>query len=671
MIRCWWAVGLAAVLVLNLSSAALAGSNSLILRFRVLKLGGPETAGEAAPGGGTGPGFHLVSVDPPHLSMDADPSSRIRLTFSEPIVQVAGNNPIGDPLAVSGYGNVRQAFISGSLALSLEPAINPTTLVIQPPETLIRGVTYQFNVPVDMIQNAEGDTVPGVEVMGFSQIQVQFEIAGGPHQHQPEDSFIFAPVTRPDFFARDVMGAGALALAGNRLAMVGQPFREMTPNPASTVEGSLTVLEDQGDGTWLTDPAMPGMDALPPTDPDMLAFANSLPPVFASFYSGTKYNYCSFFPDESDLHETEVAADFDDSGTVLAVSCDAATMASGAFRIMRRGAEWTGWGGMMSSTDLDPDAWESESASVEFGKDITISGNGQLVAVGAPGYLEDWFNGETYSEAAAQGAVTFLRWNGSSWDKDGAIYGSEASGKFGHAVDLSQDGTELIIGAPGENGTAGAVHVMTDGGSWSTAQVLSPPGLQAGDLFGTTLKRDGAWLVVGAPGGDGASTGDGVAYVYRKQAGTWSLNATLVGTDTNSGDRFGDGVAINGTRIAVGAKLYSVPVEITGMPVEDEAPPFSLKPLPISFSGPDPEAPAWLKEAGASPVDDTIDNEQGAVWVYDFDGTDWVRAPRPLAASDGRENSGFGRRNSIAIADDNTVHVGSYGALGIYGFTVP
>nr|WP_081475678.1 hypothetical protein [Microbulbifer agarilyticus] len=118
---------------------------------------------------------------------------------------------------------------------------------------------------------------------------------------------------------------------------------------------------------------------------------------------------------------------------------------------------------------------------------------------------------------------------------------------FGNSLSLSTDGSLLAIGAPGEDGAstgistnssglsdnssrnAGAVYLYQRSESeWSQIAYIKAPNTDAGDLFGTAtaLSSDGKTLVIGASGEDSSATGiqgeqqdneakgSGAVYVY-------------------------------------------------------------------------------------------------------------------------------------------------------------
>lgn len=96
---------------------------------------------------------------------------------------------------------------------------------------------------------------------------------------------------------------------------------------------------------------------------------------------------------------------------------------------------------------------------------------------------------------------------------------------------------------------AGAQYPVTIDPFVQQAQLLVSDGTSQ-DYFGNSVAVDGDTAVVGAPS-TGSNSRTGVAYVFVRSGGTWTLQAKLAG-DTPFG-RFGSGVAVSGDTIVVGA----------------------------------------------------------------------------------------------------------------------
>ncbi len=157
---------------------------------------------------------------------------------------------------------------------------------------------------------------------------------------------------------------------------------------------------------------------------------------------------------------------------------------------------------------------------------------------------------------------------------------NEERDRFAEALgvgDLNGDGVEeLIVGAPGEDGSSGAVFIFP--GSPIVARGITTGYFitqgnarqinEAGDEFGAALaagvlnEDDFEELVVGAPGEDGSS---GAVFVFpgvKEETGTttgFRITQTDAGGLNEAGDRFGAAVAIedfndnHGADLAVGA----------------------------------------------------------------------------------------------------------------------
>jgi trimeric autotransporter adhesin len=221
-----------------------------------------------------------------------------------------------------------------------------------------------------------------------------------------------------------------------------------------------------------------------------------------------------------------------------------------------------------------------------FGASVAVSGD--LVAVGAAG--EDspstGVNGsESVNSASAAGAVYVFRRVGESWVQDAYVKASntEASDQFGEAIALSGD--TLVVGAIAEDSDAtsingnqasnaaslsGAVYVFRRGvTTWAQEAYVKASNTDANDRFGWSVDLDGNTMVVGAFGEGSAAKGiggdqtsdslpyAGAAYVFVRTGTTWTQQAYIKASNTESLDGFGDRIAISGDILAVTAAVES------------------------------------------------------------------------------------------------------------------
>ncbi|HEV7489349.1 MAG TPA: hypothetical protein VGO25_00995 [Rhodanobacteraceae bacterium] len=122
-----------------------------------------------------------------------------------------------------------------------------------------------------------------------------------------------------------------------------------------------------------------------------------------------------------------------------------------------------------------------------------------------------------------------------------------AGADVSYAVGL--DGTELAIGAPGENAIAGAVYAI-DCSTLPCAPPLriAPSDIVAGDAFGTAVGVSGNTLIATASGAE-----PGAAYVFVSNGSGWVQQARLTPSGGTSGERFGVSASVSGDRLAIGA----------------------------------------------------------------------------------------------------------------------
>jgi hypothetical protein len=219
-----------------------------------------------------------------------------------------------------------------------------------------------------------------------------------------------------------------------------------------------------------------------------------------------------------------------------------------------------------------------------FGSSISLSGDGNTLAVGAFGEdsIATGIGGDQLDNMATQSGATyvFVRDGGGAWSQQAYVKASNSDAQdfFGWSVALSGDGNTLIVGAYGEDGAAagiggdetddtapesGAAYVLVrdGGGAWSQQAYVKASNPDSQDFFGwnvaTTL--DGNVLAVAAYGEAGSAIGlggdetddsaaqAGAAYVLvRDGAGTWSQRAYVKAPNTASTDNFGWSIATSG-----------------------------------------------------------------------------------------------------------------------------
>ena len=256
-----------------------------------------------------------------------------------------------------------------------------------------------------------------------------------------------------------------------------------------------------------------------------------------------------------------------------------------------------------------------------FGASVALSGDGNKLAVGAPGEDSDatGVNGDQDNNYAVgtqsgtqylnAGAVYVFTRTDSTWTQETYLKPDYVSWalQFGHSLDLSSDGNTLAVGgigdlsrATGINGdpadydlvqldllypsdgafSSGAVYVFTHNGTtWTQKAYIKASNAEANDQFGHRVKLsgDGVRLAVSTIIEAGSSKGingdesdnntsnTGAVYVFGLDAGNWTQTSYVKPSNTRGGDRFGSGLGLStdGSTMAVGG--YRDPSNATGV----------------------------------------------------------------------------------------------------------
>jgi hypothetical protein len=252
------------------------------------------------------------------------------------------------------------------------------------------------------------------------------------------------------------------------------------------------------------------------------------------------------------------------------------------------------------------------------------------------------------------------------------------NGLAGFSVAMSADGDTALVGAPADNGYAGAVWVFARSGSnW----VQQGPKLMAGEGgaggesceeapstgsgeegpecgFGRALaiSADGNTVLVGAPRQDEQQ---GAAWVFMRSEGKWSRASELTGAGETAEGRFGRAVALSGDG---NTAVISAPGNQAGhggaWVFTRSGSSWSQQGEPLTGAGEDGEghfgASIALSEDGSTaligaPGDDGY---LGAAWVFTRSGEAWSEDGPKLAGGGASGEAHFGY--SVALSGEGT-----------------
>jgi hypothetical protein len=195
----------------------------------------------------------------------------------------------------------------------------------------------------------------------------------------------------------------------------------------------------------------------------------------------------------------------------------------------------------------------TSSTPVQFGHSVSLNSDGSILAVGEPHRTDG--NGTA-------GGIFIFDWNGSSWTQRGSVItlndSLDSAGldptEFGASCSLNGAGDVLIVGAPKFiiNGDCGNVYIFTWSGSWIYNDAAEPIDIFGSDIrFGESvaISQDGTKLFI--------SDLDGVGHVFEYDILGMSAgsNNTITPSDGAAGDKFGSSLFTNndGTVLYVGA----------------------------------------------------------------------------------------------------------------------
>ena len=250
---------------------------------------------------------------------------------------------------------------------------------------------------------------------------------------------------------------------------------------------------------------------------------------------------------------------FEESGTSVALSSNGNVLAVGApasdagrVRVHQyTSGSWTQLG-----SDL-----VGEAAQDGFGVSVALSSDGTVLAVGASG------NDPSSGRTNAGHVHVYKFASGVWTQRGGDIDGEAANDNSGTSVSLSSNGNVLAVGASGNDPTsartdAGHVRVYQFVNNAWTQQGGDIDGEAVGDLFGTSvsLSSDGIMLAVGASALSTLSSskiGHVRVYKYVNDSGWIQLGSKISGISWAGG--YGKSVSLssNGSMLAIGEPYYS------------------------------------------------------------------------------------------------------------------
>lgn len=209
-----------------------------------------------------------------------------------------------------------------------------------------------------------------------------------------------------------------------------------------------------------------------------------------------------------------------------------------AFVFNFNGTEW------VQEAKLLPTAF---GANNQFGHSVSIDSSGMTVAVSSV-----YGNGG----AIGTGAAYIYRRSdarATTWLPGIKIQATDSTNvyMFGKSVCLSGIGDRLFVGSgdssQGQNSGAVYSYMTADHIGWTFEAKHTYRDVITDDNFGSAISvnNDGTVIAVGSTGDTGCARNTGAAYILKFISGTWTRAVRVSGSDGESGDKFGNSVALN------------------------------------------------------------------------------------------------------------------------------
>ncbi|KAL7581144.1 hypothetical protein ACA910_005938 [Epithemia clementina (nom. ined.)] len=179
----------------------------------------------------------------------------------------------------------------------------------------------------------------------------------------------------------------------------------------------------------------------------------------------------------------------------------------------------------------------ANAALAEFGFSVALS-NTMRAVIGAPGHSSD--RGLVYTFELTSGADGSIN---ATTLVPNPLLGSGFGGRFGEALDITENGNEIAVGEPGQR----RFSIYTwDGADWE--QTFSLRVTNSQDFGSSVVFLSSTLVAVGSPS---FNNNRGVVQVFEKDNnGIWTALPTIVGT--NIGDRLGERHSVSGQASPLG-----------------------------------------------------------------------------------------------------------------------
>jgi len=365
----------------------------------------------------------------------------------------------------------------------------------------------------------------------------------------------------------------------------------------------------------------------------------------------------------------DVAASNDYAGRAVALDGDTAVVGAAgadvggndgqgaAFVYVRDGGVWTQQARLVADDGVAGD---------EFGFALAISG--ERIVVGA--------RFAAIGGVAGQGAAYVFERSGTTWTQQAKLAATDGAAFDGYGNAVAIDGDTVVVGAQNAtvngNTSQGAAYVYAFDGGWNLESKLAASDGAAWVQFGRAVSVRGDSVLVGAVSATvGANQGQGAAYVYTRDGGSWSERTRLVAGDGEAWDGFGGAVALDAGQAIIGASSNGMAGQGAAYVFVGSGTSWSEQGKLVAgdaFNGDGFGTSVALSGgvaiAGSLFSDLAVAQNAGAAYVYTRSGGAWSQQAK-LVAADASDGAEFGIG---AALDGSTALIGAEFASGTDGW---
>ena len=232
-------------------------------------------------------------------------------------------------------------------------------------------------------------------------------------------------------------------------------------------------------------------------------------------------------------------------GTIIAGGCQNRNCANGdSYCGKVRISQYSGSGTLWNSYGTD--IWSTE-AYARLGASVALSDDALYMFVGSTRLYLNYI-----------GKVEIYQYT-TDWVRITSITGTTLGGEFGLSLDISSNGSRIIVGEPGATDDLGMVRIYSmQGGTVTLMTSLDGQSNGIKHRFGTcvAMSNDGNVVAVGAPGlnGNYGDYGYVEVYEYSSISLLWTQKGSTIEYEINSNrDQFGQSVDLSsdGLRLVV------------------------------------------------------------------------------------------------------------------------